>query len=84
MTACGSTVYGESGIEQANKLNKEAIKAMVPFEVKRLTQILDIQKTGLKSVDNDLTPHLAAPTLIIRPLYRQTPWAFCGSMNCVV
>jgi len=69
MTACGSTVYGESGIEQANKLNKEAIKAMVPFEVKRLTQILDIQKTGLKSVDNDLTPHLAAPALRIQLLY---------------
>jgi len=45
------SVYREYGIEKANKLNKDAIKAMVPFEVQRLTQILDFQKAGLKSVD---------------------------------
>lgn len=42
-------VYKEYGIDNANKLNKDAIKAMVPFEVERLMQILDIPKTGLKS-----------------------------------
>jgi len=45
-------VYRESGIEKANKLNKEAIKSMVPFEAERLKQILGIQKTGLKSVED--------------------------------
>jgi len=46
------TVYKEFGIEKANELNKAAIKSMVPLEVQRLTQILGIQKTDLKSVEN--------------------------------
>jgi len=46
------TVYREYGIEKANKLNKEAIKSMVPFEVERLAQVMDMQKIGLKSVEN--------------------------------
>jgi len=32
---------------------------------------------------SDLPPHLAAPTLRIRWLYKHTPLAFCGSMSCV-
>jgi hypothetical protein len=31
----------------------------------------------------DLTPHIAAPELIIQPLYKHTSWAFCDSMSCV-
>ena len=45
------SVYKELGIEKANKLNKDAIKSMVPFEAHRLTQIMGIQKTDLKSIE---------------------------------
>jgi hypothetical protein len=46
------SVYKEYGIEKANKLNKDAIKSMVPLEVERLTQIMGMQKTDLTSVEN--------------------------------
>jgi len=46
------SVYKECGIEKANKLNKDAIKSMVPFEIERLMRIMDIQKSSLKSVEN--------------------------------
>ena len=44
--------YKEYGIEKANKLNKGAIKSMVPLEVERLTKIMGIQKCDLMSVEN--------------------------------
>ena len=46
------SVYREYGIEKANKLNKDAIESMVPFEVQRLTHIMGIQITDLKSIEN--------------------------------
>jgi hypothetical protein len=46
------SVYREYGIESANKLNKDAIKAMVPVEVQRLTQITGIAKGQLKSLED--------------------------------
>jgi hypothetical protein len=74
------TVCRESGIEQANKLNKKAIKSMVPFEVQRLTQILDLQKTGMKSVDDvkDFLlcgMELILPASVLSSLHFSTPSA---------
>jgi hypothetical protein len=46
------SVYRECGIESANKLNKDAIKSMVPFEVQRLTQIMGITNNQLKSLED--------------------------------
>jgi hypothetical protein len=46
------SVYREHGIEKANKLNKDAIKSMVPFEVQRLTQIMGIQEGQIKSIED--------------------------------
>jgi hypothetical protein len=46
------SVCKEYGIEKANKLNKDAIKSMVPFEVHRLRQIMGIQEGHFKSVEN--------------------------------
>jgi hypothetical protein len=34
------SVYMEYGIAKANKLNKDAIKSMVPFEVQRLLEVI--------------------------------------------
>ena len=46
------SVYREYGIEKANKLNKDAIKSMAPFEVQRLTQIIGVTKNQLTSIED--------------------------------
>ncbi len=46
------SVCKEYGIEKANKLNKDATKSMVPFEVHRLTQIMGIPKNHFKSIED--------------------------------
>ena len=46
------SVYLEYGIAKANKLNKDAIKSMVPFEMQRLMEVMDIRKGDLKSTES--------------------------------
>jgi hypothetical protein len=61
------TVYREFGIEMANKLNKEAIKSMVPFEVLRLKQIMGIPEAHLKSA-GDIRDFLGFGMELILPV----------------
>jgi len=72
------SVYKEFGIESANKLNKEAIKSMVPFEVQRLTQIIGITKNRLKSMEDirDFVlwgMELILPASVFNKLHFSTP-----------
>jgi len=59
------SVYKGYGIERANKLNKEAIKAMVPLEVQRLTQIICVSKNQLTSIEAISNFMLCAMELIL-------------------
>jgi len=44
------SVCNEYGIQEANRLNKTAIKSMVPFEVQRLKQIMAFDERQLTNV----------------------------------
>jgi hypothetical protein len=44
------SVCNEYGVKEANRLNKAAIKSMVPFEVQRLKQIMAFDERQLKNV----------------------------------
>ncbi|RPJ58447.1 MAG: hypothetical protein EHM12_07830 [Dehalococcoidia bacterium] len=43
------SVSAEYGVEAANRLNKAAIKAMVPFEVQRLKQVMSFDSSQFTS-----------------------------------
>jgi len=60
-------------------LNKQS-QQIKPYDHPDLNGI-ELDNNNL--VKFDLPPHLAAPTLRIRWLYKHTPLAFCGSMSCV-
>lgn len=45
------SAYNEYGVKEANRMNKAAIKAMVPFEVQRLKQIMAFDERQLKSAE---------------------------------
>jgi hypothetical protein len=46
-----STVCTEHGVKEANRMNKAAIRAMVPFEVQRLKQIMAFDERQLTSAE---------------------------------
>lgn len=72
------SVYSEYGIDCANKLNKNAIKSMVPLEVQRLTQIIGITKNQLTSLEavRDFVlcgMELILPASVLSRLHFSTP-----------
>jgi len=61
------TVSRELGVETANKLNKAAIKAMAPFEVKRLKKVTGLREDQLTEIGT-LSEFLPAGMQMILPI----------------
>jgi len=61
------TISNEYGVNVANKMNKAAIKAMVPIEVQRLKQVLAFDSDRLANV-NEVMSFLKEGMRIILPL----------------
>jgi hypothetical protein len=58
--------YKKFGIDVANKLNKEAVESMAPFEAERTKRVLGIEDQGIKSF-NELKELLLRALELVLP-----------------
>ena len=67
----------EQGIEAANRVNKAAIRALAPIEIKRFKKLLDISDDQLKSYDRLREFFLNVSDLLI-PDFMNVEFSFPG------
>ena len=69
--------FREFGIEKANKLNKAAIKALAPIEIKRIKKALGIEKEPFQTFEEVRDFFISAAELVI-PDFMNAVMSFPG------